>query len=320
MTDPGSDVVAVDAADGAVRWRRKLYERVADDVPEKFLSPAGSAEDFTVVPLATPETVFVQTPYGIHGLSPSGGTEQWRLHLAAETSETALARPFGLAVTDSRVWASYGRPAPLLFAVEVDDDGPDIERTRLPFRDYPDTPVATSDRTAVLTNGVAWSTKTLDTLAAGATVHDAEWQFPGHTGEGAAAYSMLATDGERAFVFEASERPERLVVSALRTETGKLEWSRRESLADRDVSVADGRAFRLCQPAVAGESLVVGFGQQPSGESGRGEVLVLSRDAGRLRWRVDLPVAPEDVMVTSNRLYVGGQQGGVVALANESGD
>lgn len=319
VTDLRSDVVAVDAADGAVRWRRNLYEHVAESVPERFLSPNDSPDDFAAVPLATPETVFVQTPYGVHGLAPSDGTEQWRLHLAAEDSESPLARPFGLAVTDSGVWASYGRPEPLLFAVEVTDDGPDVERTRLPFRDYPHTPVAISDRKAVLTNGAAWSSKAQETLAVGTTTDEAEWQFPGYAGEGAAAYAPLATDGELAFVCEASERPARLVVAALRTDTGKLEWTHRESLADRDVTVADGQTFRLCQPAVAGESVVVGFGQQPDGASGRGAVLALSRDAGRLRWRADLPVAPEDVMVTSDRLYVGGRQGGVVALAGESG-
>lgn len=71
---------------------------------------------------------------------------------------------------------------------------------------------------------------------------------------------------------------------------------------------------------VAGDSVVVGFGQQPDEASGHGAVFALSRDAGRLRWRTDLPVAPEDVMVTSDGLYVGGQQGGVVALAAESAD
>lgn len=315
-----NDVVAVDAADGAVRWRRDLYEQVAEAVPEKFLSRTGSPEEFGVTPLATPETVLVQTPFGIHGLEPSDGTEQWRLHLATEGGGTALAQPVGLAVTDSRVWATYGYPRTLLFAVEVDDDGHSVQRTRLPFGHYPGTPVAVDDRTAVLTSGVTWSTNPTDTLAVGATAHDVDWEFPGHAGEGAAAYSSLATDGERAFVCQATERPARLTVSALRTETGKLAWSHRESLADRQVWIADGQGFRLCQPVVAGDSVLVGFGQRPGGTAGDGAVLALSRDEGRLQWRADLPVAPQDAMVTNTRLYVGGQEGGVVALAGEASD
>jgi|GEM_PF-1362775 len=310
----GSDIVALNAADGTVRWRRNLYDQVAEDVPAKFLSRNGSSEDFAAMLLATPRAVLVQTPYGIHGLEPSSGTEQWRLYLAAESSNTALEWPFGLAVTDSQVWAIYRRPAPLLFAVEVDGDGPNVRQTRLPFEDAPEAPVALSDWTAVISTGVTVSTTPVGTLAAGVTHDDVEWQFAGHASEGGAAYSRPATDGERAFVCQAGERPERMVVSALRTETGQLEWSHRESLADRDVRVADGQTFRLCQTVVAGDSVVVGFGQQTDGAMDRGAILALSREAGRVRWRADLPVAPEDVMVTSDRLYVGGQRGGVVAL------
>ena len=316
----GNDVVAVDAADGAVRWRRNLYEQVADAVPEKYLSRYGSSEGFSTMPLATPDTVLVQTPYGIHGLAPSEGTEQWRVYLARETDDPVLARPFGLAVTDGRVWASYGSPTKLLFAVSVDDDGLSVWQTHLPFENAPGNPVATGDRTALFATGVEWSTSPVGTLAAGVRGPTVDWQFPGHAGDGAAVYSRLATDGERAFVCQATERPERLVVSALRVETGKLDWSHRESLADRGVSVANGQSFRLCQPVVAGDSLVVGFGPQYGEESGRGTVLALSRDAGRVQWRTDLSVAPREVMVTSEGLYVGGHRGGVVALASESGD
>jgi len=313
----GSDVIAVDAADGAVRWRRNLYERLAESVPEKFLSRTGSPEEFEAMPLATPETVLVQTPYGIHGLAPSDGTEQWRLYLARETDDPVLANPFGLAVADDRVWASYGHR---LVRVGVDDDGPSVEQTQLSFRHASASPVATGDRTAVLGTAVEWSTSQVGTLAAGVSGHRVDWEFPGHAGEGAAAYSRLATDGERAFVCQATEQPERLVVSALRVETGKLDWSHRESLADRGVSVANGQSFRLCQPVVAGDSLVVGFGPQYDRETGRGTVLALSRDAGRVQWRTDLSVAPRHVMVTSEGLYVGGHRGGVVALASAGDD
>lgn len=315
-TDGGTDVIAVDAAGGAVRWRRNLHDRVADSVPEKFLSPSADAADFSPLPLATPETVYVQSSYGVHGLAPGDGTEQWRLYLGDRTGDAALEDPYGLAVSDRRMWASYGGYDQSLFTVEQSDGGPEIEQARLPLG-FPSTPVVTSDGEAVLTHDVTWATSPRATLAVGVAGEDVLWQFPGHAGEGAAAYSPLATDGDRVFVCASHARPERLVVFALRASTGKLEWLHRESLADRDVSVGAGREFRLCQPAVAGDALVVGYGNDPGRETGRGQVVALSRGGGRVRWRTGLSVAPRHVAMTSTGLYVGGQRGSVVALTGD---
>ena len=318
VTDGGTDVIAVNAADGTVRWRRNLYDRVADSVPKKFLSPSDSPAGFSPIPLATPETVYIQSSYGVHGLAPGDGTEQWRLYLGDQTDEAALEDPYGLAVTDQRVWASYGGHVQSLFTINP-GGSPEIERVRLPL-EFPSNPVVTSDREAALTHDITWATSPQETLAVGATGDDVEWQFPGHAGEGAAAYSSLATDGERVFVCASHEQPERLVVFALRASTGKLEWLHRESLADRDVSVGTGQGFRLCQPAITGETLLVGYGENSEKRTGHGEVVALSRAAGHVQWRTDFSIAPRQVAMTSTRLYVGGQQGGVVALANDGSE
>jgi outer membrane protein assembly factor BamB len=127
----------------------------------------------------------------------------------------------------------------------------------------------------------------------------------------------LATDGDRVFVAASHEKQEQLVVFALQAATGKLEWSQHKSLTDRNVTVGADGEFRLCQPAVIGETLVVGYGNNPEQGTGRGEVVALSRAAGRVQWRSTFSVAPQDVMMTSNRLYVGGQQGSVVALTGD---
>lgn len=316
MTDGGTDVLAVNAADGTVRWRRNLYDRVANAVPEKFLSPSNSAVGFSPIPVATPETVYIQSSYGLHGLKPEDGSERWRLYLGDHIDEASLEDPYGLAVTDRQVWASYGGHVQALFTVRLTDGSLEVERTHLPF-EFPSLPVVTGDREAVLTHDIVWGTSPQETLAVGVAGEDVEWQFPGHAGEGAAAYSPLATDGDRVFVAASHEKQEQLVVFALQAATGKLEWSQHKSLTDRNVTVGADGEFRLCQPAVIGETLVVGYGNNPEQGTGRGEVVALSRAAGRVQWRSTFSVAPQDVMMTSNRLYVGGQQGSVVALTGD---
>jgi len=313
LAGSGAEVVAVDASDGTVRWRRNLGEHVASEVPGKYLSAPNSATDFPALFAATPEIVYVQSPYGIHGLAPADGAEQWRVYLGRQAENPALEKPYGLAVTDRRVWASYGGRVRSLFAVGVSEDGPEVERVELPL-EYPSTPVATGDRQVALTHDVTWGTRPVETLAVGATSDGVEWQFPGHAGDGAAAYSPLATDGERVFACVSHEQPAQFVACAVRASTGKLEWLHRESLANEDVAVSAGREFRLCRPVVAGDTLLVGYGTAPERERGHGEVLALARRDGGVEWRTDLSVAPQDLLVTSSGLYVGGQQGSVLAL------
>jgi outer membrane protein assembly factor BamB len=174
----------------------------------------------------------------------------------------------------------------------------------------------TSDGAVGLASQVVWSTDARETLAfgvAGAT--RVAWQFPGRASTGAAAFSPPSTDGERLFVCEGHERAERFVVYALRASTGGIEWTVRDSLADWSRPAASPAEFRLCQPVVAGDTVMVGYGVGPDRETGQGVLIALSTSNGRERWRRRLPVAPEDVAVTGSRVYVGDQQRGVLALA-----
>lgn len=315
LSDGGTDVVAVDAADGTVRWRRNLHEEVAGEVPDEFLSAGDSPSGFSPRPLATPETLYVQSGYGVHGLAPDDGTEQWRLSLGAHADDDALRSPRGLAVTDQRVWASYGLGVQSVFELELLDGGPQVWPTDVPL-DFPGVPVVTDAGEAALTHSIVGGSDPWESpLAVGLNGSpDVSWQFPGDAGDGSSAYSSLATDGQRVFVCESHEQPQQFVVVALQASTGNLDWLHRESLAGRDVSMGSGQ-FVLCQPAVAGEALVVGYGSHTRRESGQGELVALSRHKGSVQWRTTVPVAPRHLAMTSNRLHVGGQQGGVVALA-----
>jgi outer membrane protein assembly factor BamB len=329
LTDGGTDVVAVDASDGTVRWRVDLYDRVSRTVPDRFLTASGRSPDwFAPRPLATPDTVYVQTSYGLHGLAPADGRERWRLYLGDRHDDrdedgSPLIDPGGLALVDGQVWASYGGPVPSVYAVELIDGTPTVDRVRAPVR-LPGRPVVTGDGRASLTDQVTWSTDARDTLAVGvAGGTGVAWQFPGRVSTGAAAFSPLATDGDRVFVCEGHEAEATFVVFALRAPTGGLEWRYRESLADWDVSTAAPAAFRLAHPAVADDTLLVGYGigpspgAEPAGDEAteRGTLVALSTAEGRVRWRTDLPVAPESVAVAGDRVFVSGRRPGVVALA-----
>ena len=172
--------------------------------------------------------------------------------------------------------------------------------------------------TTEIARQVVWSTDARETLAFGVTGGTGvTWQFPGLASSGAAAFSSLATDGERMFICEGHEQQELFVVYALRASTGGIEWVVRDSLSDRNVATASPAEFRLCQPVVAGDTLVVGYGIAPDQETGHGELIALSTSDGRERWRIDLSVAPRDAAVTADRIYVGGQKRGILAFATD---
>jgi outer membrane protein assembly factor BamB len=313
LTDSGTDVLAVDAADGTVRWRVDLHDRVAGAVPGRFLPDRGPAA-FSPVARPTPGALYVQTAYGLHGLTPADGHERWRLRLGDRGRDARPNEdPGGIAVGDGRVLASYGRPAPSVYEVRVGSDEPSVDRdaaaTRLPAR-----PVVVDGRT-VLTDRVVWSTDAGGTLAFGVGGRtDVAWRFPGLASEGPAAYSRLAASEGRAFVCEGDESSETLAVFGLRAADGGLAWLRRESVGGLGAARSDAAAFKLAGPVVVGDTLLVGAGVAPEGAPGRGRLVAFATADGRVRWRTGLPFAPGSLAVAGGRVYVGGRRGGVVAL------
>lgn len=317
LTDSETDVIAVDVSGGTVRWRVDLYERIAEAVPERYLVELGEdAERFEPVPAATPDCVYVQTSYGVHGLAPEDGRERWRIYLGDELEDDrVLEDPGGLAVTDDRVLLSYGRPEDLLLSVRRHSDEPVVDRTSVPIA-APSRPLVTDDGATALGSNVIWATNTNRTLAAGAAKHRTGWwQFEGLASAGAAAFSSLAYDGTRVFVCEAHEERDEFVVFALRAETGGIEWSYRESMSDNGVVPASDGDLRVAQPAVADGTLLTGYGAGSGRGSETGTLVALSTTAGSTHWRTALPVAPRDIAPTESGIYISGRESGISALS-----
>ncbi|WP_276274108.1 PQQ-binding-like beta-propeller repeat protein [Haloarcula litorea] len=316
LGDFETDVIAVDVSDGTVRWRIDLYERVSEVVPDRYLTaPDDPPERFAPIPRATPDCVYVQTSYGLHGLAPENGRERWRIHLGDALDDARVFQdPGGMAITDDRVLASYGRPEQLLLGVRLHDGAPAVDRTTVPVR-YPDRPLVTGEGTTALDSGVIWSTDATGTLAAGVSGASAvDWQFAGLASSGAAAFSSLAADGSRLFVCEGHEAASEFVVFALRAATGGLEWLTREPIADAATVDEPDADFRVAEPAVAGGTLLVGYGASAEAGSEAGTLIALSATDGSERWRTDLAVAPRDVAATETGVYVSGQRRGVSGL------
>ena len=316
LTDYETDVIAVDVSEGTVRWRVNLYKRVADDVPEQYLTkPNTSPERFAPVPAATPSCVYVQTSYGLHGLAPEDGRERWRLYLGDELEDDRILQdPGGLAVTDRRVLMSYARPEQLLIGVREHDGEPVVDRTSVPVQ-YPNLPLVTEDGTTVLDSGIIWSTDASGTLATGAaSTRSVRWQFEGLASTGAAAFSSLAYDGTRVFVCEGHEKPAEFVVFALRAETGGLEWIYRESISDRGMALSADADLRVGHPAVADGTLLAGYGKRSEQGSNVGTLIALSTTEGSLRWRTGFSVAPRNIAPTESGIYISGHRSGITRL------
>lgn len=321
LTDFETDVLAVAAQDGTRRWRVNLYARIAESVPEQYLpEPDSSPNRFAPIPVATPDCVYVQTSYGVHGLSPEDGRERWRLYLGKELpDDRVLEDPGGLAVTDNRILLSYGRPEQLLFNIRQYSEDPVVGRRTVPIGS-PAQPLVVDTDTTVLGSRVIWSTNTARTLASGTgRTRGVPWQFQGLASDGPAAFSTVASDGARVFVCEAHEETGEFAVFAIRADTGGLEWLHREPMSDNGIQVSSNTDLRVAHPAVADETVLAGYGVSSEAGSDTGLVLALSTATGTMEWRIPLEIAPRDIAPTETGIYISGHNsdgGGFSSNAN----
>jgi outer membrane protein assembly factor BamB len=317
LTDSATDVVAVGTADGSVKWRVNLFERVREAVPDRYLVGSRQPpERFSPVALATPDCVYVQTSYGIHGMTPANGREQWRVYLDTQEDDGRLHAPGGLALTERMVWASYGRPG-TVYAADLRQGRLKTTRTDVP-EDHPWRPVVAGSGTVAFTSQIVWSTNADSGVVVGINGRSGpDWQFPGLASDGAAAFSAIATDGRRIVACEAHEQRNVFAVFVLRATSGGLEWVKQDPIDTAEFAVGDGQRFQVCHPAVAGDTVIVGYGMSDQG-TGQGILSGRSLSDGNVRWQTRIPVAPQEAVVAGERLYVGGPRGDVLAF--ETGD
>lgn len=315
----GADVLALDPADGTTRWRVPLAERLDETVPSRYL-PTDS-EWLSAYPLATPETLYVQTSYGLHGLDPDDGAARWRLHLGSREEPATRDRRYtnGLAVTGNELVATYGHPARSVVALSVYDGEPQVDSTRL-RTEYASAPAFVGDQrgTFAVGQGVA-STGVVTPLVAGYdSGPDFRWTFPGlEAGSGPVRVAPPATAEDRVVVPQVRPVGDGLefALLALDAHTGALAWSYRERLGAFDTTDFF-ELVALAQPIVAGGTVIAGYATDPPGPENTTRSLVgLSVRDGEERWRLDPGVEPYRLAVAGNRVYVGGRNGGVAALS-----
>lgn len=310
-TDSTRDLLAIDTADGSVVWRRSLRKQVADAVPGEYVPGPGDGREFGPVVTPTPHTLYVATGYGLHGVDADDGAELWRVFLGDEGG--SLFRPRAVAVTTDGAhltglvsWSAsvmrYGSP-------ENEEIDVEHRRTDANFVGRP----MTTDRhnVAFLNRG------SLDegALVTGVGPGGARWTFPGHIGDGSDTSAEFATDGNRVFLAE-THGDGQVTVSALRVETGQIEWRFQRPPANW-ITGADYRLLQMAVPAVADDTLLVGYGG-PNGETGT--LLALSRTDGTLRWRRKLPAGPKRLAVVDDTLVVTDRYGGVTALRTDGNE
>jgi outer membrane protein assembly factor BamB len=100
-------ITARAATDGTEQWSIDLYAHLFDAVHSQYLNenPRGIAA--TLCP--TPDTVYVATSYGLHGLAADDGTERWRAYVPTDAgdSDPHHSAPEGFAVASDSVVAGY---------------------------------------------------------------------------------------------------------------------------------------------------------------------------------------------------------------------
>lgn len=319
-----TDVVALDATDGTTRWRVDLHDRTTDAVPSRFVTD--DPHTFEARPFATPETVYVQTAYGLHGLAPNDGTERWRLYLGSDGNynDRILQYPGRLAVGKRTVWAAYRHPTGRLFDVTIAADEVHVDANELAV-EYPSAPVVagTGIDAQVSFGQRVGSTGVISPVAAGDPDGYRGWAFPGlAAGDGPTWVTGAATDGDSLFVTQTRPLDERfeLAVLALDVGTGGLVWSHREPLGLPRSAPDFFDQLAVTAPVVAGDTALVGVATDPQDEDTEATrtLLALDTDEGTERWRVDPGVDPQDIVVAGDRLYVTGEHGGFAAFARSA--
>jgi hypothetical protein len=321
----GTDLAALGAGDGSVRWRRSLYDEVSSAVSTGSLGAAASEPGvFGARPLATPGDVYVQSSYGLHGLDPADGTEQWRVALSSDSGDEdadPLGLTGGLAVAPDRVWASYGKPEPALFEVVVDDGETFVDSAGVPEDHIRRPAVAGDGPTYSVAVSVGWS---------GAAGHEgplvSAWntgRFPDWASVGLATRGQptqgrptragpVVTDGTRyvlAQLFRTGDGLEFGLV-ALHTTTGGVEWTARETTEVPFTQFEFFEHTALCDPIVAGDTVLAGYGISPEHDQPPTDGVLVGYDAtsGERRWQVRTDVVPRHLAAAGDRLYVGGDR------------
>lgn len=317
----GTDIVALDVGDGSLLWQRALYDEVSSEVSAESLGVASETpEKFGATPRATPDRMYVQSSYGLHGLDPADGSEQWRVALSPDSRDEdagPLGLSGGLAVASDRVWASYGEPEPALFEVVVDDGEA--------FVDTVETPEAHVRRPVVTGDGPTYSVA-LSVGWSGASGHggplvsaSGNGRFPDWASAGLATRgrpvraSPVATDGTQYVLPQLFRTADGLEFGllALHTTTGAVEWTAREPV---DIPFADFEFFEhtaLCDPVIAGETVLAGYGISPEYDEPPTDGVLAGYDVrtGERRWRRETALVPQHLAAAGDRLYVGGLSG-----------
>jgi outer membrane protein assembly factor BamB len=319
LTDYSGELSAVSTADGTVAWRRNLFGQVAGAVPSAFLPQSERADRFGVVATATPDGVYVASAYGLHGVTLDDGTEEWRLFSGEppdrDDTYPTLGRPVGVAPTPEGAFVTdRWRGLVEIDSYETTDSGFEtaVSQTELPV-ETPGVPVVTGDQ-AVVGSAVVWSTGPVRPVVTGDSGGRYPWQFAGVAGDGDSAHAAPVTDGDRVYVCEAHETPGRVAVTALRADSGGLDWQRNYTPDDTVASLGTEPLFRVAHPVVAGDTLLIGYGSDPERDAGQGVLLGLDADDGTVQWQRSVPVGPQRVAVVDDRVFVVGFRGGVVAL------
>lgn len=317
-------VVAVDASDGRRAWQADLRERLDGSVPGRVLADFGT---LGVVP--TPDTVYVASSYGVHGLAPGDGSEQWRVALGdGRTVDTAVTVGFDavypVAGADGRLYAlTADRTAKPAVSLGTFVDPPALAAGRLSFALGEDGPLAWS----------APATSLLTTRSGDGTVPsyddgmiDGRWTFERQDVDRITdrnGGTAVATDGARLYVTETARRPTTVLASLICVDgaTGERVWRRDHPVADVTESVDVEMGRRITPPAVGRDAVYVGLTTAAAYETAgqvlrptANEVRAFDPDDGTEQWAVEVPVSPRNIAVAGDRLYVWDGDGRVVAV------